>query len=183
MSWHESGQQGQQSTRVLVLPRPNLGPEAWSEEASSILPLLSASIALVVLLVGAIGMFLYRRRRSGRRSNKASLAVAPSVNGTDQLLILADQIRDDLAARFGPSLRARTTEEIAADLQVKEVLGAEYFEPLIRLLSLADHRKFAALPENGDRQSLLDEISGWEALRTDLAARFAAKPQSESESP
>ncbi len=182
MSQQESGQGSQQNARVLVLPRLNLGPESWSEEPSSVSPLLEVGIALLVLLAGAIRIFWYRRRRFRRWTNKASPAEALAVNSTDQLLNLAAQIREDLVARFGPSLRTRTTEEIAADLHVKEVLGAEHFEPLIRLLARADRCKFAALPENSDQQSLLNEIAAWEALRSGLMARLTAKPQHDAES-
>jgi hypothetical protein len=176
MSRQESGQ----AARVLVLPRPNLGPETWSEEPSSVslLPLLAAGIALFVLLAGAMGILWHRLRRSRRRTNKTSSAEAPAA----QLLDLAGQIREDLVARFGPSLRAHTTEEIAADLQVKEVLGVEHLEPVIRLLALADRCKFAAPPENGDQQSIRDQIWAWEALRSGLIARLAAKPQRNAES-
>ena len=178
-----SRQESHRDARVLIPPRPNLGPETWSEEPSSIPPLLAAGIALLVLLTGAIGIFFYRRRRSGRRTAKSCPAEAMPVIPATQLLNLAGQIREDLAARFGPSFRARTTQEIAADLEVKEVIGVEHLEPMIRLLSLADHCKFAALPENGDQQTLGDEISAWTALRTDLVARLAAKPQRNAESP
>jgi hypothetical protein len=92
-------------------------------------------------------------------------------------LILADQIRGDLAARFGPSLRARTTEEITTDLHVKEVLGADHFEPLIRLLSVADQLKFAALPEYGDEQAIHDEVAAWTTLRGSLTARLSVQPE------
>ncbi len=176
-------QESQQHIRVLIPPRPNLGPETWSEEPSSVLPFWSAGIALLVLLAGAVGIFFYRRRRSGRRTAKPSPAEALPVIPAAQLLNLAGQIREDLAARFGPSLRARTTQEIAADLEVREVLGVEHLEPMIRLLYLADYCKFAALPENGEQQALDGEISAWTALRTDLVARLAAKPRRSAESP
>src|SRR5208337_1292265 len=70
-SQHVSRQESQRDSRVLIPPRPNLGPETWSEEPSSIPPLLAAGIALLVLLTGAIGIFFYRRRRSGRRTAKS----------------------------------------------------------------------------------------------------------------
>jgi hypothetical protein len=99
------------------------------------------------------------------------------VKPADQLLNLACQIREDLVARFGPSFRTRTTEEIAADPHLKEVLGIEHFEPMIHLLARADHRRFADVPENGDQQTLLDEIAAWEALRGGLIARLTAMPK------
>ncbi|MBV8487871.1 MAG: hypothetical protein JO161_06295 [Planctomycetaceae bacterium] len=183
MSHQLSRQASHQETRVLIPPRPNLGPERWSEEHSGVLPFWSAGTALLVLLAGTIGIFWYRRRRSGRRATTPSPAEGLPPSHATELLNLACQIREDLAARFGPSLRAQTTQEIAADLEVKEVLGVEHFEPMICLLALADRVKFATLPENGDEESILDEISAWEALRVSLMARLAAKPQREVESP
>lgn len=183
MSHQLSRQASQQETRVLIPPRPNLGPERWSEEHSGALPFWSAGIALLVLLAGTIGIFWYRRRRSGRQATTPSPAEGLPPSHATELLNLACQIRDDLAARFGPSLRAQTTQEIAADLEVKEVLGVEHFELVIRLLTLADYYKFAALSENSDQQAIREAISAWKAVRNGLMARLAAKPQREAASP
>jgi hypothetical protein len=85
-----------------------------------------------------------------------------------QLLSLASQVRQTLIARFGQSMRARTTEEIAADVVVKEALGDERFEPLIRLLAGADRWKFAPPSANGQLDRLGEEISAWKVLITAL---------------
>jgi hypothetical protein len=90
-------------------------------------------------------------------------------------LSLAVQARETLATRFGPSLRARTTEEIAADPQVKEALGDDHFAALIRLLSTADHWKFASPPGNGQTESLLEELPHWSAWQGTLLSRPPAK--------
>ncbi|HMF38799.1 MAG TPA: hypothetical protein VKF17_19345 [Isosphaeraceae bacterium] len=159
--------------RVLVPPRPNLGPEPWSEERLSIWPLLGVGLVLAALLAGAI--WLIRRRRKSR------LAVSPpqpvtSLDTPDaQLLSLAVQARETLATRFGPSLRARTTEEISNDAVVKEGLGDDHFASLIRLLSTADHWKFASPPENGQTASLLEELSHWSAWQGSLPSRPPGK--------
>ena len=163
----------QENARVLVPPRPNLGPEPWSEERLSIWPLLGVGLVLAALLAGAI--WLIRRRRKRR------LAVSPpqpvtSLDTPDaQLLSLAVQARETLATRFGPSLRARTTEEISNDAVVKEALGDDHFASLIRLLSTADHWKFASPPENGQTASLLEELPHWSAWQGTLPSRPPGK--------
>jgi hypothetical protein len=68
----------------------------------------------------------------------------------------------------GPSLRARTTEEISSDAVVKEALGEDNFASLIRLLSTADHWKFASPPENGQTESLLEELPQWSSWQGTL---------------
>ena len=77
--------------------------------------------------------------------------------------------------RFGPSLRARTTEEISNDAVVKEALGDDHFQSLIRLLSTADHLKFASAPENGQTESLLEELPHWPAWQSTLLSRPKSK--------
>jgi hypothetical protein len=88
---------------------------------------------------------------------------------------LAVQARETLATRFGPSLRARTTEEISTDSAVKEALGDDHFASLIRLLSTADHRKFASRPENGQTESLLEQLRQWSAWQGALSGRPSFK--------
>ena len=80
-----------------------------------------------------------------------------------QLLNLAGQVRETLAIRFGPAILARTTEELSADPVVKEALGDDHFQSLIRLLSTADHWKFASPPANGQSEVLLEELPRWSA--------------------
>ena len=46
----------QQNARVLVLPRPNLGPEPWSEERQTPWPLITVGLMFAALLAGA-GLF------------------------------------------------------------------------------------------------------------------------------
>ena len=42
-------------------------------------------------------------------------------------------------------------------------------QSLIRLLSTADHWKFASPPENGQTESLLEELPHWSAWQENLA--------------
>lgn len=162
----------QENARVLVPPRPNLGPEPWSEERLSIWPLLEVGLVLAALLAGAVWIISRRRRR---RAVSTPQPVASLDTSYAQLLSLAVQARETLAIRFGPSLRARTTEEISNDAVVKEALGDDHFASLIRLLSTADHWKFASPPENGQTESLLEKLPHWSAWQGTLLSRPPAK--------
>ncbi len=163
----------QENARVLVPPRPNLGPEPWSEERMSPWPLLAVGLVLAALLAGLI--WLIRRRRRKRRAVSSPQPVTSLDTPDAQLLSLAVQARETLATRFGPSLRARTTEEISSDAVVKEALGNDHFASLIRLLSTADHWKFASPPENGRTESLLEELPQWSAWQGTLPSRPPGK--------
>jgi hypothetical protein len=90
-------------------------------------------------------------------------------------LNLAAGVREALAARFGPSLRARTTEEIAADVAIRDAIGESHVESLIELLSTADHWKFAPVPGNGRQEALLDDLSTWEAWHKKFLTELPAK--------
>lgn len=161
----------QENPRSLVPPRPNLGPEPWSETNPSPWPLLAMALALVALFSGAF--WIIRRRRAARRRAVLLPTPALALDGSPggQLLSLASQIRETLTTRFGASIRARTTEEISTDAVVKEALGDDHFESLIRLLSTADHWKFASAPENGQTESLLESLPHWSAWQTTLPSR------------
>jgi hypothetical protein len=164
----------QTSPRALVPPRPNLGPEPWSEtRLDRELPL---EIGLALALVLAALFWIIRRRVVRRHAPLAE----PEFSALDDspgavLLSLAAKVREALAARFGPSLRARTTEEIAADDAIREALGAENLEPLTHLLIAADRWKFASEPGNGREESLLGDLSNWEAWHKIFLAELAAK--------
>jgi len=163
----------QENARVLVPPRPNLGPEPWSEEPSSPWPLLAVGLVLAALLAGLI--WIIRRRRRKRRAVAPPQPVTALDTPDAQLLSLAVQARETLATRFGPSLRARTTEEISNDAVVKEALGDDHFASLIRLLSTADRWKFASPPENGQTESLLVELPHWSAWQGTLPSQPKGK--------
>jgi len=136
-------------------------------------PLLGVGLVFAALLAGAVWIISHRRRR--RRAVSTPQPVTSLDTPDAQLLSLAVRARETLATRFGPSLRARTTEEIAADTQVKEALGNDHFESLIRLLSTADHWKFASPPENGQTESLLEELPHWSAWQGTLPSRPSGK--------
>jgi hypothetical protein len=163
------------TARVIVPPRPNLGPEPWSETRTDTFPLLVATLAVGALLLGAA--WIIRRRRASRRLPSPPVGLTTTSDDTPaaRLLSLAGQARETLAARFGPSLRARTTEEIAADPQLREALGETHFDPLIRLLATADRWKFAPSPENGQGKFPFEDFSRWEAWSRTLPAEPPSK--------
>jgi hypothetical protein len=165
----------QTSPRALVPPRPNLGPEPWSETRIDRELPLEVGLALALGLAGLL--WIIRRRRVVRRR---LAVIEKQVSAHDDspgavLLSLAARVREDLAARFGPSLRARTTEEIAADAAIREALGSKNLEPLTHLLITADRWKFASEPGNGLEESMLDDLSNWEAWHKTFLAELAAK--------
>ncbi len=163
----------QEKPKILVPPRPNLGPEPWSVERPSQWPLVV--LGLVTALLLACLIWIIRRRRRSRPTVTPTQPV-PSPDTPDaQLLSLAVQAKESLASRVGPSLRARTTEEISSDAVVKETLGDEHFATLIRLLATADHWKFASPPENGQTASLLEELPRWSAWQASLPDKTPAK--------
>jgi hypothetical protein len=160
--------------RVLVPPRPNLGPEPWTEIRSNPLPLPVTALLLAVVLLGFRALLRRRRaRRALAPTTRQCVLVDDSPSG--KLLSLAEEVRGTLITRFGPTMRARTTEEIAADPQVKEALGEQHLDPLIRLLAEADRWKFATQPGNGQEELLVSNLSGWHALHKDLLASTPAR--------
>jgi hypothetical protein len=84
-------------------------------------------------------------------------------------------VREALVARFGPSWRAKTTEEIAEDHALAFALGVEDADRLLAFLGEADRAKFAA--ESGE--SWVPEsyaMGDWESW----VATFIAPPAPEA---
>ena len=81
----------------------------------------------------------------------------------DRLVGLSESIRDALTVQFGSSCRAKTTEELAVDEKLAQLLGEEGFRELIAFLDRIDLLKFA--PERSDNhagelEELLDDLGG-----------------------
>ncbi len=163
--------------RGLVPPRPNLGPEPWREPDAT--PQLLLALGLAALAVVLAAWAWRRRGAAGRRRLVASTGgpLAADPTPRDRLMDLSETIRDALTARFGPSCRAKTTEELAADERIPQLLGEEGFRDLILFLDRIDLLKFAPdRSENHDED--LEEILGtWEPRLRALAARIRAKPR------
>jgi hypothetical protein len=165
----------QTQPHALVPPRPNLGPEPWSEARDNGYRSVGIGLALAVCLAGALWI-TWRRRASRRSRPPAQPQSDPQADSPSaQLVYLAAGAREALAARFGPSLRARTTEEIAADLAIREAIGESHVESLIELLSTADRWKFALMHGNGREDALLDNLATGQAWQKTFLAELPAK--------
>jgi hypothetical protein len=165
-----------ETPRGLVPPKPNLGPEPWSEP--EVMPWLALALGLAAL---AVVLFAWRRRRGARRARGTVAATGgPATDPTprDRLVGLSVTIRDALTAQFGHSCRAKTTEELSLDERLEPLLGADGFRDLIQFLDRIDRLKFA--PDRpGENGADLDEaFRTWGPRMTDLAARIRVKPRS-----
>lgn len=135
---------------VLVPPRPNPGPEPWDDRAG-----WPAWAALTLATAMALAWIAWRHR-SGRVPSDSRAPLLEDAPADARLLALCDRLRADLAAKLGPSLRARTTQELAADPRVAELLGAD-LPRLAEILGEGDLLKFARRPS----VDLADRIAGW----------------------
>ena len=160
----------------LVLPRPNLGPEPWREPDPSPRLLLGLGVAAAALLLGA---WAWRRARWRDSRPIGTKSVPPGAEPTprDRMVGLSETIRDALTAQFGVSFRAKTTQELAVDERLAQLLGGEGFRELMEFLDRIDLLKFA--PERPERNGgELDEaLKAWEPRVATLAARIRVKPR------
>jgi hypothetical protein len=159
----------------LVPPRPNLGPEPWSDPVPIML-LLCVGGALVSLLVAWL---LWRRLRRAR-GDRAGLALTNQSPRDDsprgRLVALSNSVRDDLANQFGTAWRAKTTEELSAEPRLEDVLGRDQLQELIRFLDQVDQLKFAPERTNHHHVSLERELTAWEPRLADLKNKIQVKP-------
>jgi hypothetical protein len=135
--------------RPLLPPRPNLGPEPLS----SPWPSADAGLAVIagVILLALLMVWLVRRHWRRPASPVPSLAISDEpLTPRQRLIQTADRLRAALVARFGPSWAAKTTEEIATEPALADLLGAERLAPLLELLRAADRAKFASEPQLPD---------------------------------
>jgi hypothetical protein len=85
-------------------------------------------------------------------------------------------MRDVLTKQFGTAWRAKTTEELAAEPRLAEVLGHDQLRELIRFLDQVDQLKFAPERSNHHHESLERELAAWEPQLADLKKTIQAKP-------
>lgn len=171
-----------QSPVVLVPPRPNLGPEPWGEDRDHIsTPLVVVLSLLLLLLLMLLAWALRRPLLRKRPIQSASLSLPADATPSARLLNLSDEVREKLAGQFGATIRARTTEELARDLQLREALGATPFEQLLQLLSTADRCKFAPPLNPADEADLIERLGSWQdwhrVFCAGLPSRRAASPR------
>ena len=157
----------------LVPPRKNLGPEPWPDTSSyQRLWTVTAGLALLV-----VAWFSWRsvRRRLGRSLERQAAPETLDVTSRGRLVALSTSAKSALAARFGSTWRAKTTEELAVEPALAELLGPEMLQELIEFLDLIDRLKFA--PERPDQSglSLDQELAGWNPRIAGLIGRIGAR--------
>jgi len=161
--------------RGLVPPRPNLGPEPWSEPQS----MRAAYVALVLLVIlswaALYGVRRHRRIARGKREKRPHLE-RPDATPRERLIGLAGSLREALTDRFSARYRARTTEELAADEKLGELLGGELFGQLIHFLDQIDQLKFAPVRPRHHQHALEEELVEWEPRVQNLIAQIRAQP-------
>ena len=132
----------------VILPRPNLGPEPWSE------PVLTWGVTELVLgsAVAAVAVLLAVRKARHQRAwlgaNAAGSAGSEPVGDTElspghRLIASSGAVRAALIAGFGPGWSSRTTEEIALDPTLGDRLGADTAGLIVAYLQRVDRAKFA----------------------------------------
>ncbi|HKI17023.1 MAG TPA: hypothetical protein VKA15_04055 [Isosphaeraceae bacterium] len=161
--------------RGLVPPRPNLGPEPWSETQS--MRAVYVALALGVILASAALYGVWRHRRIARgKAKKRPAAERQGATASERLIGLSGSLRAALTDRFGTSYRARTTEELSADLELGQLLGGESFEQLIQFLDQIDRIKFAPVRTPNRQHALEQDLAEWEPRVRDLVTQIREKP-------
>ncbi len=157
-----------EQAQPLVPPRPNLGPEPWSGDGGAASLLLLPAIVALGLLA-----FWRRARRRGRRGLVSSPSPASPVDESPEarLLKLCEQLRGTLSARFGPELHARTTEEIAGDPAIRDLLGADLFQRMTEFLHTGDRLKFAGRDAVDGVVGQLEAYAAWASALEALPRR------------
>jgi len=168
--------------RGLVPPRPNLGPEPWSE-TRSVTDAYSVAFALLVILSGAALYGVWRKRRiaRGKGAKPPVIDERPDAAPRERLIGLAGSLRTALTDRFGASYRARTIEELSADGDLGKLLGVELFGQLIQFLDQIDQLKFAPARTQNQQQALEQELVDWEPRVKNLATQIRNKPSGNAE--
>jgi hypothetical protein len=159
--------------RSLVPPRPNLGPEPWPETS----PLARVWLPLLGLILAVAAWFLWRtvRRRYARSHEGPAAPDALDVTPRGRLVALSTSAKSALATRFGPAWRAKTTEELAVQPALGELLGPEMLQELIEFLDRIDRLKFAPERPNHTGQSLDQELAAWNPRVAGLIGRIGAR--------
>jgi len=136
---------GDRQAAKLVPPRPNPGPLPYDQPWPAWLGPAGLPLA-AVLALAAVAML---RARSRSRRPRTSPTDGPAnatagANGEPTgVLALAGQVREALVRRFGDAWRAKTTEEVAADLAKAPGIDPETRARVADLLLAADRLKFA----------------------------------------
>jgi hypothetical protein len=163
-----------QAATPLVPPRPNLGPEPLTDAGTFNPGFLAVLTAVLTIAAVLAWRRLSRKRRPTTRSHGGPAASGGPPSARDRLIALSPTIRSALVSRFGPSCLARTTEELASDPRIGEVLGRVDFDRLIEILNAIDRLKFSAPLLIDDEASLLtSRLKDWEPSVLNLTKALA----------
>jgi hypothetical protein len=159
--------------RTLVPPRPNLGPEPWTTSP----PLSPFWLFLAIPSSAVVVWAFWKLLRRGLARSRAADATPdePDITPRGRLVALSMSTKNALAARFGATWRAKTTEELAAEPMLAAVLGPAPLKELIEFLDRIDRLKFAAERSNQIRQPLEQELSDWGPPIAGVIARIEAQ--------
>ena len=163
------------TARAIVPPRPNLGPEPWSEpNPFSLYFVLGATLAALFVL-------WFGWRRLGRFRAERPVSNLSSQNPRDtsphgRLVALSQTLRNALASQFGPEWRAKTNEELSAEPRLAELLGHDQLQELIHILNDIDLLKFAPNRSNFYQESLEQQLAVWEPRLAEVGKKIEATP-------
>ncbi len=165
-------QNGEPVVRSLIPPQPNLGPEPWST-TPSLEPVWLLVAALFAIIAAWLAWRIIRRRRIRSPERPVSPdALDESPRG--RLVALSASAKTALATRFGSAWRAKTTEELAVEPALAELLGPEMLRELIEFLDRIDRLKFAPRRSNHAPQSLEEELAAWNPRVAGLIGKIGA---------
>ena len=167
--------------RGLMPPRPNLGPEAWSDAQSTCSRLHRSRRPWADC--SSPGCFGSGERRRGLGSRRDHKTLSPhDATPQGRLVACSSSIRETLADRFGTAWRAKTTQELATEDTLVEVLGAEQLDELIRFLDFVDHLKFAPERSANNHESLESELTNWEPRIAAIGNKIETQPERKQKS-
>jgi hypothetical protein len=159
--------------KTLVPPRPNLGPEPWPGSSSLETVWLFLGIAILAVAAWLLSRIVLRRLRRSRHGAAPPEPHDGSPRG--RLVALSTSAKSSLASRFGPAWRAKTTQELATESALRELLGPEKLAELIEFLDRIDRLKFAPERPSQNGLTLEGELVAWNPRVTGLIARIEAR--------
>jgi hypothetical protein len=163
------------AARALVPPRPNLGPEPWSEpDPFALFYVLGATAAALFILW--LGWRRHGRFRVSRVVSGLSSQNPRDTSPHGRLVALSQSFRTVLASQFGPAWRAKTNEELSAEPRLAELLGGDQLQELIQILNDIDLLKFAPNRSNLQQESLEQQLAVWEPRLAELGRQIQATP-------
>jgi hypothetical protein len=98
-----------------------------------------------------------RRRRVAAEESPGGQDEEPKTP-SERVLRASRRLRELISERGGESYRARTVEELGDSEELKEWLGTETFDRVIKILELGDQVKFADQTTTEDQGSEADSV-------------------------